>query len=313
MEFPFGQKVFSTTQPHPSKSSIMQGHELTNKIQDFSRLSKTVLIDPTSTNCISIQPLEMFDNFEFPSIMSDYSVNYSVNQIYVPINRVCSPHNFASERSTTVNKLVKNAKPVKNKRGRYVRKSSWTSTQVTSLIDDGHTWRKYGQKEIIDARHKRNYYRCTHKFDQGCQATKQVQKIEDEPQKYKITYHRHHTCKNFLRTPQIFLDTADHNDTSVLLNFESNELILNDKLVAHFPLHTQEEPTYHFSSLESMENQSSMFDNNNNPPHNLIISDSSRLEPREKIISTGLYSPIYEIDHILEDIDLSEIPFDFTH
>nr|GEZ84824.1 RNA-directed DNA polymerase, eukaryota, reverse transcriptase zinc-binding domain protein [Tanacetum cinerariifolium] len=28
-----------------------------------------------------------------------------------------------------------------------------------------------------------NYYRCTHKFDQGCRATKQVQKTEDEPPK----------------------------------------------------------------------------------------------------------------------------------
>nr|XP_043637578.1 probable WRKY transcription factor 67 [Erigeron canadensis] len=308
MESHFGQKVFHTTQPHPSKSSTIQVQISTGDIRDFSRLSKGILIDPTSNNRISTQPLKMFDNFEFSSIVS----GYSVNQVHLPINGVCFSHNFSSQRSMNVNKAVKLAKPVKNKRGRYIRKSSWTSTQVTSLIDDGHTWRKYGQKEIINARHKRNYYRCTHKFDQGCQATKQVQKIEDEPQKYKITYHRHHTCKNFLRTPQIFLDTTDHNDTSVLLNFESNELILNDKLVdAHFPLHTQEEPpTYRFSSLESLNNQSPSFDNN--PPLNVIISDPSRLEHGEEI-STGLYSPIYEIDHILEDIDLSEIPFDFTH
>ncbi|KZV30060.1 WRKY transcription factor [Dorcoceras hygrometricum] len=49
--------------------------------------------------------------------------------------------------------------------------------ETTSLVEDGHAWRKYGQKMVLNAKHPRNYYRCTHKFDQGCQATKQVERM----------------------------------------------------------------------------------------------------------------------------------------
>jgi hypothetical protein len=55
-------------------------------------------------------------------------------------------------------------------------------TPITSnLIDDGHAWRKYGQKDILNAKYPRNYYRCTHRQDQGCWATKQVQKTDEDP------------------------------------------------------------------------------------------------------------------------------------
>ncbi|XP_022146751.1 probable WRKY transcription factor 54, partial [Momordica charantia] len=40
----------------------------------------------------------------------------------------------------------------------------------------------------------RSYFRCTHKYDQGCKATKQVQKMDDGSGNYKITYMASHTC-----------------------------------------------------------------------------------------------------------------------
>ncbi|KAL0450898.1 UNVERIFIED_CONTAM: putative WRKY transcription factor 70 [Sesamum latifolium] len=72
--------------------------------------------------------------------------------------------------------------------------------ETGSLFEDGHAWRKYGQKVILNAKHPRNYFRCTHKFDQGCQATKQVQKIEDDPPLFRTTYHAQHTCKNLFNS-----------------------------------------------------------------------------------------------------------------
>ncbi|KAJ8434251.1 hypothetical protein Cgig2_010461 [Carnegiea gigantea] len=68
-----------------------------------------------------------------------------------------------------------------------------------------------------------NYYRCTHKAEQGCQATKQVQQISDNPAKYKIIYYGHHTCKNPLKNPPRYLDLIDdqHNNSSILLSFEA--------------------------------------------------------------------------------------------
>ncbi|XP_057818124.1 probable WRKY transcription factor 48 [Cryptomeria japonica] len=71
--------------------------------------------------------------------------------------------------------------------------------------DDGHTWRKYGQKDILGAQYPRSYYRCTHKNDLGCQATKQVQRADDDPSVFEITYRGPHTCHTDQRIIQIQL------------------------------------------------------------------------------------------------------------
>ncbi|XP_002961829.2 probable WRKY transcription factor 31 [Selaginella moellendorffii] len=62
--------------------------------------------------------------------------------------------------------------------------------------DDGFTWRKYGQKDILNSKFPRSYYRCTHQKELGCQATKYVQKCEDEPSMYQVTYIGEHSCQN---------------------------------------------------------------------------------------------------------------------
>ncbi|XP_059296739.1 WRKY DNA-binding transcription factor 70-like isoform X1 [Lycium ferocissimum] len=96
--------------------------------------------------------------------------------------------------------------------------------ETSTLVDDGHVWRKYGQKQILDAPFPRNYYRCTYKFDQGCQATKQEQRIQANPPRFRTMYQGHHTCKtNYPTVSQILLDSQkDHDDSSTLLSFDSN-------------------------------------------------------------------------------------------
>ncbi|KAJ0099137.1 hypothetical protein Patl1_20308 [Pistacia atlantica] len=61
-------------------------------------------------------------------------------------------------------------------------------------LDDGFSWRKYGQKDILGAKHPRGYYRCTHRNVQGCLATKQVQRSDEDPTIFEITYRGRHTC-----------------------------------------------------------------------------------------------------------------------
>lgn len=61
-------------------------------------------------------------------------------------------------------------------------------------LDDGFSWRKYGQKDILGAKHPRGYYRCTHRNVQGCLATKQVQRSDEDPNVFEITYRGRHTC-----------------------------------------------------------------------------------------------------------------------
>ncbi|KAK9124761.1 hypothetical protein Sjap_014363 [Stephania japonica] len=114
----------------------------------------------------------------------------------------------------------------KDRRGGYKRrKVAHTRTKLTATqVDDGFAWRKYGQKEILNAKHPRNYFRCTHKHDQGCQAIKQVQITEDDPPMYRTIYMGHHTCRDTLRAPQLVSESDSYiDDSSYLLNFQSND------------------------------------------------------------------------------------------
>ncbi|XP_008234887.1 PREDICTED: probable WRKY transcription factor 53 [Prunus mume] len=61
-------------------------------------------------------------------------------------------------------------------------------------LDDGFSWRKYGQKDILGAKYPRGYYRCTHRNAQCCSATKQVQRSDEDPTVFEITYRGRHTC-----------------------------------------------------------------------------------------------------------------------
>ncbi|NP_001312475.1 probable WRKY transcription factor 41 [Nicotiana tabacum] len=61
--------------------------------------------------------------------------------------------------------------------------------------DDGYSWRKYGQKDILGSIHPRAYYRCTHRNTQGCLATKQVQRSVGNSSTFEVTYKGRHSCK----------------------------------------------------------------------------------------------------------------------
>ncbi|XP_059298233.1 WRKY DNA-binding transcription factor 70-like [Lycium ferocissimum] len=114
---------------------------------------------------------------------------------------------------------------LKDRRGRYKRRRTLETTikETSTLVDDGHAWRKYGQKQILNAKYPRNYFRCTHKFDQGCKANKQVQRIQENPPLFRITYYGHHTCKTFPKVSQMICDSpTDKDSNSVLLNFSSS-------------------------------------------------------------------------------------------
>ncbi|TXG57512.1 hypothetical protein EZV62_015341 [Acer yangbiense] len=109
----------------------------------------------------------------------------------------------------------------KDRRGCYKRRKCSDSEIKDSpnLLDDGHAWRKYGQKDIQNAKYPRNYFRCTHKHDQGCLATKQVQRIQEDPPLYRTTYSGRHTCKNLQKASQLFIDSRDIHHNSPMISF----------------------------------------------------------------------------------------------
>ncbi|KAM3271112.1 putative WRKY transcription factor 53 [Capsicum chacoense] len=102
-----------------------------------------------------------------------------------------------------------------------------TESGFEGPLDDGYSWRKYGQKDILGAYYpslvvdevgenhevsgsnpngdkntslwqkckRRSYYRCRYWLLQGCAATKQVQRSNDDPTISEITYKDTHTCR----------------------------------------------------------------------------------------------------------------------
>ncbi|CAH1438831.1 unnamed protein product [Lactuca virosa] len=83
---------------------------------------------------------------------------------------------------------------VRKRRGSYKRRTIDSRVKTSCTIEDGYSWRKYGQKEILNSKFPRCYFRCTHKHVLGCKALKQVQKLEDETNMLHITYFGYHTC-----------------------------------------------------------------------------------------------------------------------
>ncbi|KAH0995112.1 hypothetical protein GBA52_018976 [Prunus armeniaca] len=131
-----------------------------------------------------------------------------------------------------------------DRRGSYKKRKtchSWIKDSP-ALTEDGHAWRKYGQKLILNAKHPRNYFRCTHKFDQACQATKHVQQVEDDPPLFRTTYYGNHTCRGYLKASELVLDCTSPRESSKFIRFDDTN-----------PSSKQEHPF--FSSFKSLKGE----------------------------------------------------------
>uniref|UniRef100_A0A0E0FQG0 WRKY domain-containing protein n=1 Tax=Oryza nivara TaxID=4536 RepID=A0A0E0FQG0_ORYNI len=80
------------------------------------------------------------------------------------------------------------------------------SVQDVGPLDDGFSWRKYGQKDILGAKYPRAYFRCTHRHTQGCHASKQVQRADGDPLLFDVVYHGDHTCAHGVRSAAAAID-----------------------------------------------------------------------------------------------------------
>nr|GEU57514.1 probable WRKY transcription factor 70 [Tanacetum cinerariifolium] len=224
--------------------------------------------------------------------------------------------------------IHKTITPAKIKRGRCYKKSknTWTSTQITSVLaDDGHAWRKYGQKQILNSKHQRSYYRCTYKSDQGCLATKQVQQIQDSPPKYKTIYSGDHTCKNLQRAPAIVLDFPEPRDTSIhLISFEKKGYIENIHPEPNFPSIKQELKEGFPLTGSLRHNEPSFSDNYQSVDHQNTCISRRPLEQISMtpfghggIISSNAYSYTasthghgFEMEQMHETNDFNDFPYE---
>ncbi|KAL6606165.1 hypothetical protein ACP70R_041818 [Stipagrostis hirtigluma subsp. patula] len=84
---------------------------------------------------------------------------------------------------------------------RWTAKFRVPDASLETTPDDGFSWRKYGQKDILGAKFPRGYYRCTYRSAQGCPATKQVQRSDSDLSVFDVTYQGAHTCHQKQRHP----------------------------------------------------------------------------------------------------------------
>nr|AVO00697.1 WRKY transcription factor 53-like [Cymbidium sinense] len=152
---------------------------------------------------------------------------------------------------------------------------------------DGHSWRKYGQKDILGAKHPRSYYRCTHRKSQGCSAMKQVQKSDENPLIFDITYLGTHTC--FSLPQQTASTTLFHNPQQSLLD-QQNSLFLHLDFQDNLEVKTEgselenQDPTTSFSFSSTPINEM-------NPDSALFCSSSSVECGYEGILPSAFMSP----------------------
>ncbi|MCD7453908.1 hypothetical protein HAX54_022614 [Datura stramonium] len=209
--------------PKTSLADVKRLIKELNRGQEFTHQLREVILENggTTTSMLAEDLVEkIMDSFcKTLSIINSSNSNELVSQL-VPVAAAVLPCRKSREGSCETYSL-KDERECNKKRN-----ISRTSVKETStLVDDGHVWRKYGQKQILDAPFPRSYYRCTHKFDQGCRATKQEQRIQANPPRFRTIYQGHHTCtptNNYPTVSQILSHTYHEDSSSVLLNFNSN-------------------------------------------------------------------------------------------
>ncbi|KAG8381002.1 hypothetical protein BUALT_Bualt06G0075500 [Buddleja alternifolia] len=195
---------------------LLKGREIATKLQ-------TLLNSPDHDGDVSVEELALQISTSFTatlSVLSSCAAAASTESA-----QIAAVDGGGSACSGESKKKV----GVKDRRGCYKRrKSSDSWMTVSSTMEDGQAWRKYGQKIILNSKYPRCYFRCTHKYE-GCKALKQVQIIKEDPIYYQTTYFNHHTCTDTLRAPHLILDPDPVEPN--LISFQSKPMINNISLV----------------------------------------------------------------------------------
>ncbi|XP_074567832.1 putative WRKY transcription factor 41 [Curcuma longa] len=158
---------------------------------------------------------------------------------------------------------------------------------VEGPVDDGYSWRKYGQKDILGAKHPRAYYRCTNRNTQSCPATKQVQRSDEDPLLFNITYRGIHSC---LRRPH--KDSASEEQQNQRKKVKTERLDSEEASLSMTSMAAWEEMPPEIFSLLSADDD-------------VLIGSSTLLSPATLDSTYFLMSP-YPINEETSDSDLGE-------
>ncbi|GMJ00284.1 hypothetical protein HRI_003697600 [Hibiscus trionum] len=175
---------------------LIQGMELTKQL----RLQLDSASSAESTDLLVQKILSSYEkallilkfNGPMPMVQPQQNVGATSGVPESPLSINGSP------RSDDLDKDNQDTREVSKKRKMLPRWTDQVRVTSESLFegtrDDGYSWRKYGQKDILGAKYPRSYYRCTYRHTQDCWATKQVQKSDEDPTIFELTYRGAHTC-----------------------------------------------------------------------------------------------------------------------
>ncbi|XP_042424037.1 probable WRKY transcription factor 41 [Zingiber officinale] len=198
-----------------------------------------------------------------------------------PVSNCSSPRSESSERVLFKEHERREMCKKRKTLPKWTNRVRVVGGRLAEGLEDGHSWRKYGQKEILGAMHPRGYYRCTHRNTAGCLATKQVQRLDDDPCVFDITYRGDHTC---LRNPQALLTPAVEEPATSQSHDRSPPLLQE----IEDPLHEQQSQALSSDFfLPCSSNQMASF-----PPQSLAFSSMAAVDHNNDCY-TGSISPLF--------------------
>ncbi|XWS61287.1 hypothetical protein CRYUN_Cryun07bG0113400 [Craigia yunnanensis] len=178
-------------------NELTQGRELARQLQFYINVPSS----SHETHELLVQKIQSsyekalsMLNCNITSLAEPQPSGLAIRMSESPPSRSGSPRSEDSDRDFKEQEL-KDASKKRKTLPRWTQQVRVTpGTSLEGPLDDGFSWRKYGQKDILGAKYPRGYYRCTHRNVQGCLATKQVQRSDDDPTIFEITYRGRHTC-----------------------------------------------------------------------------------------------------------------------
>lgn len=183
-------------------------NELTQGMQ-LARQLKSILSSDTSTETKQVLIQEIISSYDRALLM----VNWGGQAPPLVPPMLSQPESSVSidesPQSGDFNQLFDNQQDLKVVSKKRKAMPTWrnqirisTDNGLEGNTDDGYSWRKYGQKDILGARFPRSYYRCTYRYIHNCMARKQVQRTDEDPTVFEIIYRGQHTC-NPTSTPSV--------------------------------------------------------------------------------------------------------------
>ncbi|KAI3904782.1 hypothetical protein MKX01_006892 [Papaver californicum] len=164
-------------------NEIIQARELVKELQ--------TTLEPTSSTFCKVLITRILSSFETSLSMLDQvklenesAMESSVHVSGSPISDCESDLSGDGSRKRCRKKLVRRTEKVR----------VCEQTGLEGPLDDGYSWRKYGQKDILGTKYPRGYYNCTFQKSQGCSAMKQVQRSELDSSVFNVTYIGQHSC-----------------------------------------------------------------------------------------------------------------------